>query len=516
MGGLVNKSLENGEQVVLANWDQYEPTQHGAELRDRAWNAANSRTGLAFYESTVQFMRNDWAEKNMSPQHIQGSTDNVALYYSNETNTWHTADALDVDHITPWKQHLQALDVANMAEAHMGYNDVANLRALPSFFNRARDSGEKVLEQHGIESPQWQKWVNDRIGYDHTVDHPAFDPQTDKARRTIATTGQPWTQDHTRSDLSFDTRVNGKWFEHQLQESFVGTAKLPCAPMGSTQDVPLFRCSVTGQLVTRDALDIDHRVPFETVLKDLQEKNPNGLSKAQVLDAYNDTGNLRLVGRSANSSHEWELDRNGQFRDKEIPERPNEFKGWLVQDKGIDPQVRRMLDEHIDRVPKPFPPRDPSEEVRVLIPRRKGDGGGSDSMEIAPTRAPLLNEQGHPDNGVFRKVMEGIDRIDPKGQLLPDTASRENMASSLMVAAKMRGLPGIDQVVPSTDFKSMFAVTGSVEQNTHQAAGVQLDIGKTRTVEQNTLALAQLSTPQQSQLQPQSGQDLGKPHSQHF
>lgn len=237
-----------------------------------------------------------------------------------------------------------------------------------------------------------------------------------------------------------------------------------------------------------------------------------------MLDAYNDTGNLRLVGRSANSSHEWELDKNGQFRDKEIPERPNEFKGWLVQDKGMDPQARRMLDEHLDRVPKPFPPRDPSEQVHVLVPRRKDDGGGSASMEIAPTRAPLLNEQGHPDNGVFRKVMEGIDRIDPKGQLLPDLASRENMASSLMVAARMRGLPGIDQVVPSNDFKSMFAVTGSVEQNTHQAAGVQLDIGKTRTVEQNTLELAQLSTPQQSpsQLQPQSGQDLGKPHSQHF
>jgi hypothetical protein len=511
MGGLVNKNLENGEQVVLANWDQYAPTQHGAELRDKAWSAANSRTGLAFYESTVQFMRNDWAQVNMSPQHIKGTQADVMLYYSNETNTWHTADALDVDHITPWKQHLQALDVANMAEAHMGYNDVANLRALPSFYNRARDSGDRVLEQHGNESPQWQKWVKDRIGYDHTVDHPAFDPQTDKARRTIATTGQPWTQDNTRSDLSFDTRVKDKWFEHQLQESFVGIAKLPCAPKGSTQDVPLFRCSVTDQLVTPDAFDIDHRVPFETVLKDLKEKHPNGLSKAQVLDAYNDTGNLRLVGRSANSSHEWELDRNGQFRDKEIPERPNEFKGWLVQDKGMDPQVRRMLDEHLDRVPKPFPPRDPGEQVTVLVPRRKGEGGGSDSMEIAPTRAPQVNEQAHPDNGVFRKVMQEIERIDPQGTALPNQTIRDNMASSLLVASKALGLPGVDHVVLNEKRDGLIAVSGALDSGASKLAGVSFVEGAQRTVEQNTLALAQLPSPVAT-----ANPVLEKQHSQHL
>jgi HNH/ENDO VII superfamily nuclease with conserved GHE residues len=498
MGSLVNKNLENGEQVVLANWDQYEPTQHGAELRDRAWNSANSRTGLAFYESTVQFMRNDWAEKNMSPQHIKGSTDNVALYYSNETNTWHTADALDVDHITPWKKHLQALDVANMAEAHMGYNDVANLRALPSFFNRARDSGEKVLEQHGNESPQWQKWVKDRIGYDHTVDHPAFDPQTDKARRTIATTGQAWTQDNTRSDLSFDTRVKDKWFEHQLQESFAGTANLPCAPKGSTQEVPLFRCSVTGQLVTRDALDIDHRVPFETVLKDLQEKNPNGLTKAQVLDAYNDTGNLRLVGRSANSSHEWELDRDGQFRDKEIPERPGEFKGWLVKGAELEPSMKMEIQDIMQQ--------------RGALQRRGVDlYWEHDQRQQQGYAGPtLLSDSKHTDYGHFKKAMEHVDALDPKREHLPEQFQRDNLASSMVVTARKGGLASIDHVFKSHDGHDLILVSGDPKSDSHHRAVQPVTDGVLTSIVENTKTVAQLPSPQQPV------QNVHQQHTQQF
>ena len=41
-------------------------------------------------------------------------------------------------------------------------------------------------------------------------------------------------------------------------------------------------------------------------------------SKADALDAYNDVSNLRLVSRSANSSHEWELMPDGHFRDTAV------------------------------------------------------------------------------------------------------------------------------------------------------------------------------------------------------
>jgi len=496
MGGEFKQALGNGNVVVLANWDQYAPTQHGEELRQKTWNAANSRTGLAFYESTVQYMRNDWAQQNMSPQHLKGKTENAMLFYSNETNTWHTADALDVDHIVPWKKHLQALGVGNMAEAHMGYNDVANLRALPSFYNRARESGERVVAEHGVESPQWKKWVNDRIGYDDTVKHPAFDPDRDKAQRK-GTRFEPWTDGNTRSDLSFDTRVKDKWFEHQLDGMFAGKATLPCAPSGSTQEVPLFRCSVTGQLVTRDALDIDHRVPFEAVLQDLREKHPHGLTKAQVLDAYNDTANLRLVGRSANSSHEWELGKDGQFRDKEIPERPGEFKGWLVGDGPLAPGMKMEI-------------QDIMQERRGL--ERRGMElfqEHAQRMEHGYTGPTLVSDPLHGDHGPFKQAMGHIDALDPLRKALPEQFQRDNLASSMMVTARKDGLPSIDHVFKSMDGHDLILVCGDPKSDACRRTVQSVTDGVLQSVVENTKTLSQLPVPQtQTQGNPQQNQNM--------
>ena len=74
----------------------------------------------------------------------------VVLFHSPETGQWHTTDALDIDHKTPWKEHLTKLDTKTMADAHMGYNDISNLRMLPSVFNRGRDSAENLLQKHGL------------------------------------------------------------------------------------------------------------------------------------------------------------------------------------------------------------------------------------------------------------------------------------------------------------------------------------------------------------------------------
>ena len=70
---------------------------------------------------------------------------------------------------------------------------------------------------------------------------------------------------------------------------------------------------------------------------------PQGFSKADSLDAYNDTSNLRLVSRSANSSHEWELMPDGQFRDKVEKEIPGEFKKFIVETGPMDPQTKQQL-----------------------------------------------------------------------------------------------------------------------------------------------------------------------------
>ena len=121
---LVEERLGSGNKVRLAYWENERPTEHGSRLEAKSWNQHKGRDGLSFYESTVQYMRNDWAAQHMSPKHVtDGKGWHGMLYYSGVTKTWHTNDALDIDHANQWKPHLQSLGVKNMAEAMKGYND---------------------------------------------------------------------------------------------------------------------------------------------------------------------------------------------------------------------------------------------------------------------------------------------------------------------------------------------------------------------------------------------------------
>jgi len=145
--------------------------------------------------------------------------------------------------------------------------------------------------------------------------------------------------------------------------------------------------------------------------------------------------------------------------------------------------------------------------VRILIPKHKGDASGSSD---AVARAVQVNEHGHPDNGVFRKVMQEIDRIDPQGAVLPNQTARDNMASSLLVASKALGLPGVDHVVLNDRRDGLIAVSGALDSDAKKLAGMSFVEGAQRTVEQNTLALSQLPTPVAL-----PGSGMEKPHSQH-
>ena len=256
-GRIVESRLDSGKTVKLAYWDVERPTEHTSRTQNTAWNQHRNRGDLGFYESTIQYMRNDWAAKHMSPQHVSdGKGWHGMLYYSGVTKTWHTNDALDIDHAVPWKQHLKNLGVDNLSDAHKGYNDVANLRMLPSIYNRARDSADKILLNDGPQSQKWQTWVRERFSFDHTVQYAPFDPETDFSRRKQTTRDQPWTEDNTRSQLSFDTRVMEKWFNHELEKNFACSVKMTNPDGSGVTEVPLFKCAATGQLVTRDALDI--------------------------------------------------------------------------------------------------------------------------------------------------------------------------------------------------------------------------------------------------------------------
>ena len=494
---LVEERLGSGKTVQLAYWEHEQPTEHGSRLQAKAWNQHKGRDGLAFYESTVQYMRNDWAAKHMSPRHVtDGNGWHGMLYYSGVTKTWHTNDALDIDHVKQWKPHLESLGVKTEAEAFKGYNDVANLRMLPSVYNRSRDSADKILGTDGPQSQKWQTWVQERFSFDPTVQHAPFDPEKDFARRKQTTRDQPWTEDNTRSQLSFDTRVMDKWFEHELGKNFAGTVKMPNPDGSGTTNVPLFKCAATGQLVTRDALDIDHAIPYEQVIKKMHELFPQGFSKADALDAYNDTSNLRLVSRSANSSHEWELMPDGHFRDKVEKEIPGEFKQFIVETGPMDPQTKQKLGEVIGEM------RDVQRhqmEQYWLKERNPHLQSNDPPTQNPSTRPPLLNETGHPGNKAFQWMVGEIVKIDPNGQIFKTPEERERMASGLMVMAAHHKLPSLDQLAWNNEKQAMFVISGNPKDGNFAWLGKQE--GLSQTVERNTQSLAMVQQPSVSQQQ---------------
>ena len=511
---LVEEQLGSGKKVQLAYWEHERPTEHGSRLQAKAWNQHKGRDGLAFYDSTVQYMRNDWAAKHMHPQHVtDGNGWHGLLYYSGATRTWHTNDALDIDHATQWKPHLQSLGVKTEAEAIKGYNDVSNLRMLPSVYNRSRDSADRLLSTYGPQSQQWQTWVDTRFGFDALAQYEPFDLDNDLARRTKTTRGKDWTEENKRSELSFDKQVLEKWYKHELSQNLATSVRMENPDGSGITVVPLFRCAATGQLVTRDALDIDHAIPFEQVVKKMHEMFPQGFSKADALDAYNDTSNLRLVSRSANSSHEWELMPDGYFRDKIEKETKGEFKGFLDDSGPMDPQVKRLLGEQLAEMRNVQRSQIEQYWSSELNPQpQTNTPPGRDPS----TRTPLLNESGHPGNPAFRWMVDQIDRLDPKGQVFGTPDQRERMASALMVMAAYQKLPGIDSVSWNNDRTGIFAGYGDPIHGKFVWLGN--GEGVSQTVERNTQSLAMLQSPQptmsSNQMQGQTpGQTPHHPHS---
>ncbi len=481
MGGFIKKTLESGKDVTLVSWEDENPTSHSVKVQEKAWNAANSREGLAFYDATVNYMRNDWAEKHMHMAVGTVDTQKVALFFHEKTNSWHSADALDIDHVKPWKDHLKERGVAYMDEAHMAYNDVSNLRLLPSAYNRARDSADKVFDTHGDGSVQAQKWSSDRFGFDPSATPPAYDPDKDAARRTKVTVEQLWTDDNQRSELSFDKKVDGKWFDARLKEIYASSVTVDNPNDHSKQSVPLFRCEASHQLVTRDALDIDHILPFETLVdtmkRDAQQKG-YALTKEHVLDAYNNVDNLRLVSRSANSAHEWELTKQGEWRDaeKEKPEKSREFSKFIDDSGAMDVQTRKELDGALQSMKDGQ--RNRHAHMDETMREHEAFGTGS---------PPLLKDVRHPAHEDYLKAMGGVDLLDPKHERWKDPTVRENVASSLVVAAALKELPRIDTVAMSKDGATLFAVHGDATKGGIASAWVKTDVAEQRTMQQNTI-----------------------------
>lgn len=444
--GTYRHPLSGGTEVQLATWDQMRPPVHGLELQQRAWNPNDSRTSLEFYESTVNYMRNDWARDNMDVIQVSAGQHNLLLYRNRESDTWHSAEALDIDHVQPWKQHLQDVGTRSMADAQAAYNDVSNLRTLPGVINRARTSAERALEQ-GTDSQAWRDWSSRHFDFDPNAAHPPFDPQHDGARRTSVTRDQNWSLADGRAGLSFDTRVSGKWFENQLSQCYVGSVPIT-GDNGYARQVPLFQCPATRQLVTRDAFDIDHVQPFEDVARLRLQQSGGSISKADALDLYNDTSNLRLVSRSANCSHEWELDAHGEYRDREYEAPETAEDRAFIDHSPISPEDQRALDmlpELLDRNP---PPRQSMFDA--------------DAPVHHPQVRYALSDARNPDNDLFVQARQQVGALKDQHGWTMGQRELDNVSAALVVAAKQNQLASIDAVIYQQPDK-LFATRGQGE-----------------------------------------------------
>lgn len=331
-----NVTLLNGHEVRIAYTDEQRPPVHEEAMDDQVFEWGSGRKALKFYDSTVEYMRNDWVEETARSAEVEHDGQTLLLFFDERTRTWNSAEALDIDHKTPWEQHFADVEVHSRADALLAYNDADNLRTVPATYNRARVGADAILDTHGADSDQWRDWVERKMRFDPGKDYPEYDPEVHGTQRNAKTLNAEWTPGAKRDGLSFDEGIKTVWMDHALKEAYSGEVKVPDPdhPDDRAKDhaVQLFTCAATGQLVTRGGLDVDHALPFSVALDDMQRQYnqaqaqalldgtepPAPLSKAEVLDLYNDPSNLRLMSRSANSAHEWELGIDGQYYDPEL------------------------------------------------------------------------------------------------------------------------------------------------------------------------------------------------------
>jgi hypothetical protein len=428
--------------ATLADWEDLSPTQHTRALMKKAWSPEDGREGLDFYDSTVEYMRNDWAAANLQGEWFEPpGRAGVQLYrYEWPTGeaTWHTADAFDIDHIVPAVDHAEALGASNYAEANIAYNDVGNLRLLPSAANR---SGYFNVGLRDGGAPDG--WVNQTFGYDSTQAAPMFRP----TNRMQATYDTPYEYAaNGRRGLSFDNSVKNDWVEGRLRDIHYGDVE--------AQDgewVSLFRCEATGQLVTRDALDIDHINPVEDQLRALGTSN-----RGAALDTYNDVTNLRLVSRSANSSHEWERSGNGEWRDPiDGEDDPDE----LVADRAFiddsEADAQELSDAQRDEIRSMF--QDPARRTRF---HHEMDGDDEE-----PSLNDDLDDDGEPVERVAKRARtarSASDAGDSDAAAEAGSASEATEASAAGGASSAGAVGDAASATAAVDGSSALSATSAV------------------------------------------------------
>ncbi|KWS02967.1 hypothetical protein AZ78_0513 [Lysobacter capsici AZ78] len=121
---------------------------------------------------------------------------------------------------------------------------------------------------------------------------------------------------------------------------------------------------------------------------------------------------------------------------------------------------------------------------------------------------PLLSYPSHPDHGLYKEALAGIEKLGPQG--FKDQAERERAAATLTYEAKVSGMSKIDHVVPNASGTGLFAVQGALNDPAHQRIYADKAQAVQQPVDETTEQLSQ-DVLRQTNAPSQTNQDQVKP-----
>lgn len=106
----------------------------------------------------------------------------------------------------------------------------------------------------------------------------------------------------------------------------------------------------------------------------------------------------------------------------------------------------------------------------------------------APLSAPVrLDHVTHPDHPLYQQTRDAVHRLDAEHHRTPDQHS-DNLAASLVVAARRDGMQAINHVVLSNDAARTFAVQGELNSSFKQITHVETVQASNTSIEQSSAA----------------------------
>ncbi|MHB1057821.1 MAG: XVIPCD domain-containing protein [Rhodanobacter sp.] len=128
----------------------------------------------------------------------------------------------------------------------------------------------------------------------------------------------------------------------------------------------------------------------------------------------------------------------------------------------------------------------------------------------APAAAPVrLDQTTHPDHPLYQQTRNAVHRLDAEHHRTPDQHS-DNLAASLVVAARRDGLQAVNQVVLSNDAARTFAVQGELNSSFKQITHVETARASNTPIEQSSAAWQQVMQ-QKQQEQPAMAPPMPQP-----